>query len=450
MSSMPRKESSISHASPALEAAALAATDSGLPPQAAVEPSRYHRLTTRSLVILILLFFIAIVNYFDRQSLSVVAPRFQQEMHLSDEGYGHVVSLFLIASAFAYALSGFLTDVLGTKWSMALFVGWWSLAEAATTFTFTVLQLSTARFFLGLGEPGLWVAAPKAVGEIFPQQRRSLAISLYTLGATVGAVIAIPVIAMVTTHLPWRSIFLLDGAVGLLWVPIWLFVYPSSVKAIQKAVATKRASFFDVLRLSKTWKLLVARGMTDPFWYFYLFWFPKYLQSTRHLSLPQLAHLGWLVYLGAGVGTLGGGLMSSRRIRTGTSAGASYRRVMLLSAALIPLSPCIAWTSSVLLAVFLATVIAMAHMAWLVNLTATVLETFPAFQVGTASGWIAAGSAFGGMISSELIGHWIGQHGFTGVFIVMGCLHPIALLLLWSVFRSPESLASVADVKGNS
>src|ERR1700677_2325089 len=128
-----------------------------------------------------LLFVVALINYFDRQSLSVVAPRFQQELHLSDQGYGHVVSLFLLASAFAYAASGFITDRFGTRRSMTLFVGWWSLAEAATAFATSTLQLSFARFCLGLGEPGLWVAAPKAVGENFERPQRGLAIGIYTM-----------------------------------------------------------------------------------------------------------------------------------------------------------------------------------------------------------------------------------------------------------------------------
>ena len=161
------------------------------------------------------------INYFDRQSLSVVAPRFQADLHLSDQGYGHIVSLFLFASAIAYAIAGFISDALGTRRSMALFVGWWSIAEAATAFATTALHLGIARFCLGLGEPGLWVAAPKAVGEYFEENKRSLAVGVYSMGATVGAVVAIPAIAAITSRLPWRSIFLIDGAVGLLWLPFW-------------------------------------------------------------------------------------------------------------------------------------------------------------------------------------------------------------------------------------
>ena len=202
-----------------------------------------------------LLFVVALINYFDRQSLSVVAPRFQQELHLSDQGYGHVVSLFLLASAFAYAASGFITDRFGTRRSMALFVGWWSLAEAATAFATSTFQLSFARFCLGLGEPGLWVAAPKAVGESFERPQRGLAIGIYTMGATVGAVVAIPVIAAVTMHLPWKAVFLIDGAAGLLWLPFWLSGYRDCMVAQS---TTGSEVLREVLSRGKTWKLMVA------------------------------------------------------------------------------------------------------------------------------------------------------------------------------------------------
>ena len=285
-------------------------------------------------VVVALLFVVALVNYFDRQSLSVVAPRFQAELHLSDTGYGHVVSLFLLASAFAYALSGFVSDALGTRKSMALFVGWWSIAEATTAFATSTLQLGLARFCLGLGEPGLWVAAPKAVGEVFDKKQRGLAIGIYTMGATVGAVVAIPTIAAVTAHLPWRSIFLIDGAAGLLWLPVWWLCYRSKEPAAEalEAKPDSRAIVREVLSRSKTWRLLIARGMTDPVWYFYLFWFPKYLLSARHLSMAEMARVGWLVYLAAGIGTLIGGLVSGWFIRKGADAALAYRRTMLFSA----------------------------------------------------------------------------------------------------------------------
>lgn len=402
-------------------------------------PEEVRRRRSRGTPVVALLFLIALINYFDRQSLSVVAPFFQQELHMSDTGYGHIVSMFLLASAFAYALSGFISDALGTRKSMALFVGWWSIAEGATAFATSVFHLGFARFCLGLGEPGLWVVAPKAVSETVPKERQSLAVGVYTMGATAGAVIAIPTIAAITSHLPWRSIFLLDGCAGLLWLPFWFYFFRPEPESSDAMPVVSRVPLRAVLSRSAMWRLLVARGMTDPVWYFYLFWFPKYLLSSRHFSLGQVGHIAWTVYLGAGVGTVMGGLFSGWYIRRGVAPGLAYRRTMLLAALLLPLSPFAGFVRSSTLCVAIACVLAMAHMVWLVNLTATIVELFPLSQLGRAAGLIAAGSGFGGMISSELIAHIVTGHGYGMVFLAMGILHLLALALLWGTFEEAQA-----------
>jgi ACS family hexuronate transporter-like MFS transporter len=399
---------------------------------------REGRLSRHQWIVIALLFVVALINYFDRQSLSVVAPRVQAELQLSDAGYAHIVSIFLFASAIAYGISGFVSDWLGTRRSMALFVGWWSLAEAATAFASSVWMLALARFCLGLGEPGLWVAAPKAVGETFDDKQRGLAIGIYTMGATAGAIIALPVIVVVTTHLPWRSIFLLDGLAGLLWIPLWFWFYRRRDEAKIAGIAAA-ANTSEVLRRSSTWKLLVARSLTDPVWYFFLFWFPKYLNSARHLPMAQLAKIGWVVYLGAGLGTIAGGLLSRHLIRNGMKVGIAYRRTMLCAAVLVPLSPLAALVPQYAVSVLIASIVALAHMAWLVTLTATVVELYPAEQVGKAAGLIAMGSGFGGMLSSEIVGYLVTHGGYTPVFFLMAILHPIAIVLLWPVYRQGRS-----------
>jgi ACS family hexuronate transporter-like MFS transporter len=405
---------------------------------------REGRFSRPQWFLIALLFIVALINYFDRQSLSVVAPKVQAELHLSDAGYAHIVSTFLFASAIAYGVSGFLSDWLGTRRSMMLFVGWWSLAEAATAFASSGWMLALARFCLGLGEPGLWVAAPKAVGESFDEKQRGLAIGIYTMGATAGAIIALPVIVAVTTHLPWKSIFLLDGVVGLLWIPLWLWCYRGRGEArIENKTATA-ASAGEVLRRSSTWRLLIARSLTDPVWYFFLFWFPKYLNSARHLPMTQLAKIGWVVYFGAGLGTLAGGLLSRRLIRGGMPVGFAYRWTMLFAALLVPLSPLAALVPDYILSVAIASIIALAHMAWLVTLTATIVELYPSEQVGKAAGLIAMGSGFGGMLSSEVVGYLVTHGGYTPVFFLMAVLHPIAIALLWPVYKQGRSMVSQA------
>ncbi|MDR3799913.1 MAG: MFS transporter [Terracidiphilus sp.] len=404
----------------------------------------------RQLILVILLFLVATINYFDRQSLSVVAPRLQAELHIDEQGYAHIVGLFLLASAIAYAAAGFITDWLGTRRAMALFVGWWSLAEAATMLASNMFSLGLARFCLGLGEPGLWVAAPKAVGEAIGERKRALAIGIYSMGGSVGAVVALPAIALVTSHLPWRSIFVIDGAVGLLWLPLWFWATRSPHSAqgeVPESGPANRApapgepmkNLRAVLTSVSTWKLVAARGFTDPVWYFYLFWFPKYLVSSRHMTLGGLAHFAWFVYLGGGIGAVTGGLFASLLIRRGMRVRIAYRWTMLAAALILPLSPLTAIVSSNVLAVLIAALIAFAHMNWLVILTAIVVELYPPNQVGTAAGLIASGSGLGGMLSSELIGYVVMHQGYTPLFFVMGVLHPMILVSLWRVFEQREA-----------
>jgi ACS family hexuronate transporter-like MFS transporter len=249
-------------------------------------------------------------------------------------------------------------------------------------------------------------------------------------------VIAIPIIVAITAHLPWRSIFLIDGAVGLFWVPAWWFLYRDTVPddKISKPVR-RRGMVRMLLARPETWQLLIARGMTDPVWYFYLFWFPKYLLSVRHLTNSQMAHFGWVVYLGGGIGTLAGGLLSGAMIRRGIEPGLAYRRAMSCSAVLVLLSPFAYFAPSLITAVLVASVVALAHMAWLINLTSVLLEVFPLTQVGKAAGFVAAGSALGGMISSEVIAYFVMHGGYRPVFFLMAIMHPLALALMWTAFR---------------
>ncbi len=213
---------------------------------------------SRPWLVIALIFVVALLNYFDRQSLSIVAPKMQADLHLSDRQYGHIISLFLMASAFAYMLSGLIVDRLGVRKSMAAFVGLWSLAEASTAFTRSMLTLGIARFALGLGEPGLWVAAPKAVMETLPKRHHSLAVGLYTTGATVGAVVAVPTILLITAHFPWRNIFIVDGIAGLLWLPLWCLLYRPGQRTTKEQTAAPSNAFrtlFGRRRFGSLWSL---------------------------------------------------------------------------------------------------------------------------------------------------------------------------------------------------
>ena len=405
------------------------------------------RTNHRASFLVVVLFFIAFINYVDRQSLSVLATRFQDELHMNDLEYARIVGLFLLAYAIAHVIVGFIADGLGTRRTMALFVCVWSLAEAATAFATNTLSLSIARFCLGIGEPGFWVTAPKAVAEAFEVRFRALAIGIYCVGSSAGAVIALPAIVLITHHLPWRCVFLIDGAVGLFLTALWLWGFRSrqdaevsstretQPKSGRPAMAAALSNLRVELTHSRTWKLVVARGLTDPVWYFYLFWFPKYLMTAHHLTLEGVAHFAWFVYFLAGIGAVTSGLFASLLIHRGQPARIAYRWTMLAAALVLPLSFLTAVTSSTTIAILVASLIAFAHMNWMVTLAALVVELYPATRVGTVAGLMGTGSALGGMMFSGIMGFVVVRYGYTPLISIIGFFHPLMLVLLWRLFE---------------
>ena len=442
--------------------------------------------------IVALLFGAAVLNYVDRQTLSALAPTIQRDLELDDRAYANVVNLFLVAYTIAYLVSGRIADRLGTRASMVLFVAWWSVANMLTAAARGVTTLGVYRFLLGLGEAGVWPAASKAVSEWFPARERALAIGFYTMGATIGATVAPYIVIPLATHayhetLPalakwlgqgtgWRVAFILTGAAALLWVLPWLWLYrqprqsrlitASELELIEQSSATEPPadspganawSWKQVFAFRGTWLLLLGRLITDPVWYFYQFWFPKYLSTDRGLSQEQLK-ITWIVYAAAGVGSLLGGWLSGQFAKRGVAPASSRLWVMLGCACLMPLSPLIAHASGLGLAMTLTVCAVFASLAWLINLSALVVDIVPKHSLGTVFSVVATGSTLGGIVMNLLVATMVsgpstkpagfldqaihtvfgpllnlvqGQ-GYAQWFLIMALLHPLAWLLLRS------------------
>ncbi len=399
-----------------------------------------------------LLFFSTVINYIDRQTLSILARTIQNDLRISDLQYSYVVQAFLAAYTVTYLIAGRITDWLGTRASMALFIAWWSLANVCTALSRSVMSLGVFRFLLGIGEPGNYTAAPKAVSEWFPAKERGLVVGIYTAGATLGATIAPPLVAYFGTRWGWRSAFVITGSLGLLWLVPWCWLYrrpqehprlterewhavrPHVEEAASAPVSgSERERWKSLLGRRDTWLLLLSRVLTDPVWYFYLFWFPKYLNDARHLTLLQVGQLAWLVYLAADIGSILGGWGSGLLIKRGMRPVASRKRVMLFAACLLPLSPLVAFLPSVHAAVAIAAVVVLAHLTWQVTLGVLIVDLYPQQLVATVFGLIAAGSGFGGVLSTNAVGHIVSSYSYAPVFVAMGLLHPVAYLLIRGV-----------------
>lgn len=437
-----------------------------------------------------LLFTAAVLNYIDRQTLSALAPTIQKDLGMTDSDYANIVNIFLIAYTIAYIISGRIVDKIGTRTGTMIFVIWWSVSNMLTAAARGMTSLGAYRFMLGLGEAGIWPAASKAVSEWFPAKQRAFAIGLYTMGATIGATVAPYVVIPLATYsyadqLPavanwlgqgtgWRLAFIITGFVGLLWIVPWLLIYrtPRKSKLITKqeldyieqddeanktdaAKTDETWSWKKVLTYRGTWLLLLARLLTDPVWYFFQFWFPKYLSSERNLSQDALK-ITWVIYAAAGVGSLFGGWLSGRFIKNGKQAVSSRMKVMLLCACIMPAAPFISSVTGINLSIVISAAVVLASLAWLINLSSIIVDIVPGHSLGTVFSIVAAGSTIGGIIMNMIVAAMVsgpsskasgfldqglqailspvlnivkGQ-GYASWFLIIAFLHPVGWLLL--------------------
>lgn len=384
--------------------------------------------------ILALLFASTVLNYVDRQTLSILAPMVQRDLHISDIGYAHIVQFFLIAYTLAYLGAGWVTDRLGTRLSLALFVGWWSLANMATGLVRSATALGGARAMLGLGEAGNYTAGPKAISEHFPAPERGFAFGAYTAGAMVGATIAPPLIGWLALTHGWRAAFVATGALGFVWLAAWLTIYPRGGK--QAAEAREPTPWAAILRERPLWGFALSRLIADPVWYFYLFWFPKYLADERGMDLAGVAATAWIVYLAADFGSVGGGLFSGWLIRRGMTPARGRLSALMLAAALAPLGMLISTGPAIPMTLAIAALVAFAHLVFQINLGTLIVDLYPTRVVATVFGFVAAGSGLGGIFSTQLVGQLVQSGNYPMIFLLMGLLHPVAVLIAWAALRS--------------
>lgn len=408
--------------------------------------------------IVALIFGASVLNYIDRQALAILAPTIQKELALSNEDYAAVLNWFLIAYTVALIVSGKIVDRFGVRWSLALFVGWWSLSNIFTAFARSAASLGVCRFFLGLGEAGNWTAAPKAVSEWFPAKERGLAIGIYTLGATIGATLAPKLVVDLASWHSWQAAFIVTGSAGLVWLIPWLWLYRRPAEhprlsaeertlietgqAAEVAASSEAApnwgKWYRVLLRREVLVLIFARMLTDPVWYFFQFWFAKYLYDSRGLDQKSLS-VTWVVYLAADVGVLSGGWLSGLLIKRGSAPVSSRLWVMLACAALVPLGAVIPHVDALWLVLAFGMIAVLAHLAWLINLSALVVDLVPRGSLAFAFGVIAAGSSLGGLMMNKAVGSLVTNSSYDPAFGFLLLLHPLAWFLAWQLRPRPKS-----------
>ncbi len=375
------------------------------------------------------------ISYLDRQTLPVAVKAIGKDIPLSNEQFSMLQSTFLFSYAFMYAGGGKLTDALGTRRGFTLIMIFWSVACASHSLALSFAMLAVSRFLLGMGEGGGFPAATRVVAEWFPTEERASAMGVINAGTAVGAVIAPPLIALILSFLNWRWIFVISGAVGLLWTAWWHLSYFSperypEVTASDGDQGAVNVRWIDLLRVREVWGMVAAKFLSDAAWYFYLFWLPKYLYDARGFDIKAVGTFAWIPYAAAGVGCLAGGWFSSHLVRREFSLSVARKLALGLSAAVMPLVMFIPHVA-VSWAIVLFSVAYFGQQSWSTLVMVLPTDLLPRRVVGSVAGLVGFGGAMGGIAFGQLVGYLLDHGiGYGVVLSLAGMFHVIAFAII--------------------
>ena len=406
-----------------------------------------------------LLFFATTINYVDRQVLGILAPTLTKSLHWSDSDYGNIVASFQAAYALGLLLFGSVMDRIGTRKGLSGAIIFWSLASMAHALAGSVFGFGVARFALGLGEAGNFPAAIKTVAEWFPRKERALATGIFNSGSNVGAVVAPLLVPGIALAYGWRPAFIATGLLGFAWLIFWLAFYhrpedhphlSSEELAFVRSDAaetTVKIPWARLLPLRQTWAFALGKFLTDPVWWFYLSWLPKFLNKKHGLTLDKIGPPLIVIYLLADIGSIGGGWLSSRLIQRGMSVNQARKTAMLVCALLVVPIMAASQASNLWVAVLLIGLAAAAHQGWSANLYTLVSDTFPRRAVGSVIGIGGMAGAIGGMFVASAVGYFLQKTGdnYVPLFMIAGTAYLLALLVIHSINPRLEPAALNSD-----
>lgn len=383
------------------------------------------------------------INYIDRQVLGVLAPFLQNEIGWNEVEYGYIVTAFQCAYAIGLLCSGAIIDRFGTRIGYAIAIGIWSLAAMSHTLASSVLGFAAARFALGLGESGNFPAAIKTVAEWFPRRERALATGIFNSGSNIGAIVAPLVVPIVAVAWGWQAAFLFTGILSATWLATWLITYrtPEQQPKLSSGelayirsdppTPAVRVSWKTILHHRQAWAFIAGKFLTDPIWWFFLFWLPKFLHSTYGLSLLELGLPLIAIYVSADIGSIGGGWLAGRLIRRGWSVNRARKGAMLVCALCVVPIVFAAKAGNMWLAVALIGLATAGHQGWSANLFTLASDLFPREAVGSVVGIGGFAGAVGGMLIATFTGLLLQATGsYVPVFLMAGSAYLIALLVV--------------------
>ena len=405
--------------------------------------------------IISLIFLATLINYIDRLTISVLAPVITRDLGLSNTEFGGIITWFLLAYTISQSLSGKLYDRVGTKRGFVCSVVVWSIAAMAHAFARGLASLSALRFVLGLGEAGNWPGAAKTVAEWFPIRERAFGMAIFNSGAAIGSVVAPPLIVWLSLTYGWQTTFLVTGVLGFIWLVLWLVFYETPdrhkwlredehrliregqvVEGAEGSLAAEPAAplrWRELLRYRQVWAIVLARFLTDPIWWLYISWLPKYLADARGFSLVKIGLFAWVPYVAADAGSLSGGWLSGYLISRGWSVDRARKLVILIAALLMPAGIFAAFADDAMVALALIGVVLFGFQVWINNVQTLPSDFFSDKAVASVAGLGGTGAGIGSMIFIFSTG-WIVDHfSYVPVLVVAGLLAPLGTLVLFSL-----------------
>jgi len=396
--------------------------------------------------ILSLLFFATTVNYLDRILLGFLYPIIRDELHINEQQYGYVQACFSAAYTIGFLIMGKFIDKVGTRIGYLVSLVWWSVAAALHATAGSTVALGFWRAVLGVGEAGNFPAAIKSVTEWFPKQDRAFATGIFNAGSNVASMIGPPAFAMIAAAYGWRICFLLTASLGIGWVVLWVLTYQRPEihprvndaerayilgEAEAEAANEPTVGWAKALTYKQTWGFALAKFLTDPVWWFYLYWLPPYLYDVRKFNMTEIAWALPFIYLMADFGSVGGGWISGYLMRRGWSNGKARKAAMALCAVCMPIGALSVLAGNPILAVVLISLATSGHQGWSANLYTTATDVFPKSASASVTGIGGCLGGLGGVIFSSLLPGYIVTHfGYTPIFLIMGSFHLIALLIV--------------------
>jgi len=396
--------------------------------------------------ILTLLFFATTINYIDRQVIGILKPFIAEDLGWGEADYGYIVTAFQIAYAIGLLTTGRLLDKFGVRIGYLWAIIVWSIAGMAHAAARGVVSFAVARFALGIGESANFPAAIKSVAEWFPKKDRAFATGLFNSGATVGAVTAPVIVSAITLALGWQWAFIITGALGFIWVVLWLTYYhaPEKHPKVSKTEldyinqdedinnnSGQAMKWRDLFKYKETVAICSTRFISDWVWWFFLFWIPDFLSKTHGVDIKEVVLPLIVIYAVSSVGGIGGGWLSSKFIRMGRSIDFSRKTAILICAVVVLPVMLVSSISNLWVAVGLITLAAAGHQGWAANIFTVVSDIYPKNAVASMIGLSGFAGAIGGALSASFVGLLLETSGsYLLIFLIAASVYLVNWLIL--------------------